>query len=340
MAALVAARTAIFLKEGLWADILPIHFWADSCIVLNWIEGSASRWKPFVCDRVTEIRSFCDPDDWRHCPGKENPADCLTRGMTVRTLRDGAVWWHGPDWLGEGHERWTGTEAPLDPLDTQAPLLKLENFSRYLKLIRAMAWIICFVTKCRKGTREASPWLSANEITTAETFCVKRAQRDSYGSEVDPLASGADVPATCKIAGLQPFLDGAGIVRLKDRLHYMKEEQDVKHPIILENDHHPAYMIAEAARCRTLHGGAQATLSELRERWWVARARQLAKRITFKCQVCLRFRPEPATARTSPLPSDRTHRRHPFQVVGIDFAGSLFVEPKDGSRKSYTALLS
>ena len=32
-------------------------------------------WKPFVQNRVSEIRKLLEPDCWMHCAGRDNPAD-------------------------------------------------------------------------------------------------------------------------------------------------------------------------------------------------------------------------------------------------------------------------
>ncbi|GFX47237.1 integrase catalytic domain-containing protein [Trichonephila clavipes] len=61
------------------------YFWTDSSITYFWIKGSAARFKPFVKNRIKEIQKYTDPIEWRHCPGKDNPADLLSRG-TQTTL--------------------------------------------------------------------------------------------------------------------------------------------------------------------------------------------------------------------------------------------------------------
>ena len=70
-------------------------------VVLGGIRGEPSRWKQFVRNRVTEIHSMTDPALWAHCPGQDNPADLITRGMHAEALTD-SFWFSGPDWLKAG----------------------------------------------------------------------------------------------------------------------------------------------------------------------------------------------------------------------------------------------
>lgn len=52
----------------------PLCF-TDSKVALYWIYGLDKDWKPFVQNRAEEIRKFVPTSQWRHCPGKCNPAD-------------------------------------------------------------------------------------------------------------------------------------------------------------------------------------------------------------------------------------------------------------------------
>ena len=55
--------------------------WSDSMVVLLWMKRHTSSRKPFVANRVAGIQSTSDPECWRYCASKENPADLLTRGF-------------------------------------------------------------------------------------------------------------------------------------------------------------------------------------------------------------------------------------------------------------------
>ncbi|GFX94700.1 integrase catalytic domain-containing protein [Trichonephila clavipes] len=104
MGALLAARLAKEVSRVLNEKISTTnYFWTDSTIALSWIQGPSNRWKVFVANRVKEIRSLTDKDAWRHCPGKDNPSDLLTRGISADSLINCEKWWKGPSFLQEGN---------------------------------------------------------------------------------------------------------------------------------------------------------------------------------------------------------------------------------------------
>ncbi|GFY72873.1 integrase catalytic domain-containing protein [Trichonephila inaurata madagascariensis] len=94
MGAVIAARLE---NKRIFKDIKRIILSSDSTIVLYWIKGSASKFKPFVSNRISEIQENTDPLSWRHCSGKQNPADLLTRRLTSKELINSEEWWHGPE---------------------------------------------------------------------------------------------------------------------------------------------------------------------------------------------------------------------------------------------------
>ena len=65
----------------------------DSSVALYWIQGVQTLWKPFVQNRVSEIRRLVPVECWRHCPGVENPA---ARGMMPSEFLSSSLWTNGP----------------------------------------------------------------------------------------------------------------------------------------------------------------------------------------------------------------------------------------------------
>ena len=85
--------------------------------VLYWIRGCSRKFKPFVANRVGEIQSLTDPEQWRHVPTKQNPADLLTRGLSVSIRIDEESWWKGPVFLMQEETEWPekiGTKKEAD----------------------------------------------------------------------------------------------------------------------------------------------------------------------------------------------------------------------------------
>ena len=47
--------------------------------------------------------------NWKHCPGKQNPADIPSGGMSPRDLESNKIWLNGPEWL--AHQLKPATEV-------------------------------------------------------------------------------------------------------------------------------------------------------------------------------------------------------------------------------------
>ena len=100
MGALLCARLMVYVHQALKlpADV-PYHCRTDSTVTLAWVLSDPHKWKPFVANRVSEIQKITDPCRWRHCTGRENPADLVTRGVSARELVQSNLWLTGPAFL-------------------------------------------------------------------------------------------------------------------------------------------------------------------------------------------------------------------------------------------------
>jgi hypothetical protein len=93
LAALVGARLLKYSCRGTGLDIRGATLWTDATEALSWIRSNSSRWKTFVCNRVTEIQTYTTPTQWKHCPGVDNPADHLSKGVNADQLKGLDTWW-------------------------------------------------------------------------------------------------------------------------------------------------------------------------------------------------------------------------------------------------------
>ncbi|GAB1860679.1 Gag-pol polyprotein [Camponotus japonicus] len=81
-AATLMVRLVSRLRTVLELPQAPVHLWSDSTVDLGWIRGHPARWKTYVANRVAEIQVTCPDARWHHVPGRENPADCASRGLS------------------------------------------------------------------------------------------------------------------------------------------------------------------------------------------------------------------------------------------------------------------
>ncbi|GFW49835.1 integrase catalytic domain-containing protein [Trichonephila clavipes] len=270
MSAVIAARLVKHLKR-IFKDIKKIILWSDSTIVLYWIKGSASKCKPFVSNRISEIQENTDPASWRHCSGKQNPADLLTRGVTSKELVNSEKWWHGPDWLKDSENLWPKKYIVKGPL-------------------------------------------AAEELSNAEIFWVKVTHNDFYISEITCLKRKENFTKGLEVVVLEPF---PGWQRGSAR----KSRKNNSFISELETSYYsPLPSLGE------------------REKYWILKARQTIKSLLKKCLTCKRFNSNPGSQVTAPLPDVRVMESPPFSVVGLDFAGPLFVEDNDA--KQYILLIT
>ena len=88
---------------------------------------------------------------------------------------------------------------------------------------------------------------------------------------------------------------------------------------------------------RVQHCGVRATLTELRSRYWIVKGRNMVRNILHKCITCRRFQSKPYRPPLAPpLPSFRVRESRLFSLIGIDFAGPLYVLYKVASTSHKT----
>ena len=85
-AAVLLAKLTKYVQDHLDLSKSPVFLWTDTSVSLAWINSHPSRWKEFVRNRVILIQDLLPKGQWRLVPGKENPADCASRGLSLSQL--------------------------------------------------------------------------------------------------------------------------------------------------------------------------------------------------------------------------------------------------------------
>ena len=92
MAAILSLHLANTVAEVDKIDKWNVNYWTDSMNVLWWVRNHSRNFKPFVANRISEIQRLSAPGKWNHVRTKENPADLLSRGMSVEDLALSDLW--------------------------------------------------------------------------------------------------------------------------------------------------------------------------------------------------------------------------------------------------------
>ena len=104
-AAIFSVKMYRVLMDKLTYKISGAPFWTDSQTTLQSVKNDSKRFQTYVANRVIEIREVTTPDQWRHCPGRMNPADEASRDLKPQRLFSQHRWWRGPEFLWEPEDR-------------------------------------------------------------------------------------------------------------------------------------------------------------------------------------------------------------------------------------------
>ncbi|GFQ69976.1 integrase catalytic domain-containing protein [Trichonephila clavata] len=335
-AALLSARLAKQVSSCLKFNA-NIYYWTDSLISYYWICGDSSAFKPYIKNRVQEIQSLSDPSQWGHCPGKDNPADLISRGTSAVKLAQNELWWHGPPWLKLAPDHWPNRQR--DILDSELcseeleyrssvhvavtqqreSLVDINRFSSLKKLLKVTAWVFRFVNNARIVNKSMNFYITADEIQNAEYFWLKYVQYEFYSAEILTLKRNEQLRCSSEIKSLVPYLGEDNLLRITGRLLEADLCFGEKHPVILPRHCKFTELLVIREHERIGHCGVSATLTQLRKNYWIPKGRQLVKTIIRICLICKKYNAKPADQLSGQLPRDRITQSPPFQIVGIDF---------------------
>ncbi len=193
-ASLIGCRLLKAVREALAKPDLKAVLWSDSAITVQWLRAPPERWKEFVANRVKEVHELSTNVEYAFVPGKENPADLATRGISAQELIESKVWGEGPAWLTEGSQCWP--EEPFLTSDEQKDALR-EARPSFKSLGKSHESEEEFFRRGRQHKTDPeqavvlpalSKWL-ATDITcdTVVAAAVAKDSGETHGAQKDPL---------------------------------------------------------------------------------------------------------------------------------------------------------
>jgi hypothetical protein len=346
MAALIGTRiaTTIITAFQVLGISLSVTMWSDSQIVLYWLSKNDKQKNLFVANRVSTIITFnrLHQASWHYCPTASNPADLVTRGLTLHQLQTSSIWTRGPLWLSSEDEwpQWSvsslsqikilhlaeiSTIAAPERLPLPLDISTVIDIARFnwSSLKRTTAYVSRQFSNFQRPKAEWNrEFLSTLELIQAERKWIVSFQFRFFANEYEYLRGDHKGRRPALISLLDLYLDADSIIRCRGRLNNADLSSDARNPILLPKNTELTRLIIQHFHERTLHSGVSYTISSIRQRFWIPSIRQQVKAIVRLCTRCRRVNgapyraPNPAT-----LPSFRVRGDKAFAVTGIDFAG-------------------
>ena len=190
-------------------------------------------------------------------------------------------------------------------------------FLSWEKLLCVTGWILRVISQYRSNSKE----LSYKDLARACERIVGLYQKEVWGSTYEDIKNEKIKRLTPALASLNPKMNEKGIIIKEGRC---KEIYQADIPIIPDGP--LAFLLLEHAHKKTLCGSIDETLSFWRWRYEILGRNRLAKEISKRCVVCVRYRGKPLEQRMGPQPYHKLKPSFPFGKIAIDYAGPFKVK--------------
>uniref|UniRef100_A0A914PPY8 Integrase catalytic domain-containing protein n=1 Tax=Panagrolaimus davidi TaxID=227884 RepID=A0A914PPY8_9BILA len=320
----LAAKLIIYVAKEMNLDRCKKFIWTDSQISFYWFQ----KWpkEVFVANRLKEVLEA--KAECLFIPGKLNPADLGTRGISLDKLKKADCWWNGPEFLKESRDKWpkikeatvtlgddfTQTFMALvslcEPINTVN--FQATNIDRSYAMDEELSWEELKQQTARKikGSDEVQP----EDINDAENKLIIQEQ-EIYIKSID-------------IKQLKLMKDEYGIYRTHCRFDHA--ELLNAHPIWIPKKSSIAKLICMDAHRNLQHAGVPHTLSSIRQKYWIPSGRATVMKSIKRCPECKYWKSKPFSLPNMPqLPAARINRSKPFESVGTDYCGPFKIKGKE-----------
>ena len=124
---------------------------SDSTTVLTWIKSDATKYKPFVKNKIIEIQDTLPVNKWSYIPSKQNKAaDAISKGCNKSQLQ---MIIDGPEILRIPEKQWPDmpincyskekyelkrNEITVAMIEVKPPIINIRRFSSWSKLLRLL----------------------------------------------------------------------------------------------------------------------------------------------------------------------------------------------------------
>ncbi|XP_055633757.1 uncharacterized protein LOC129774084 [Toxorhynchites rutilus septentrionalis] len=348
--ALLLAKLAQKVKAVIKDRLNAEFYWCDSQVALTWIRGPPTKWKVFISNRTQQIQQLTDAKDWYYVKSASNPADLVSRGITIGQLigNKKTFWINGPEFLVEGDypqdqidENLKAPEekvksvsvatANVPPIDDYIAKFKYHNSfkktRRHFALVKRIIenWKAKSPTWKRRGisNKYLSGAFTPQELNEGTKLIIQIMQQQEYPTKLAVIQWGETINKD-QFEHLNPTMQN-GLLHVTGRLSLAELPLTHKTPILIPKSHPFAKVIIRYIHERNFHCGLELVMSEFRRTYWMRNLRKVAEGVINKCVKCARARPRRLQQHMGQLPRARVNPSSAFTHTGVDLCGPFEV---------------
>ena len=135
--AVFAARLKKYFEQHGRIHVKQWYHFVDSQTVLGAIQRESYGFQTFFANRIGEIQSSTQLQDWWWIPGQLNIADIITRGASPKNLDESSPWQQGPKFLSLPAAEWPIKSAKDVSATARENIGKMQKKSFVAALTRA-----------------------------------------------------------------------------------------------------------------------------------------------------------------------------------------------------------
>ena len=153
------------------------------------------------------------------------------------------------------------------------PLISIFSFSKWLKLVCKVAWILCFAEhiRCKEAGCQSGE-LEPQKLKTAERIIMCLEQEECFPDELKALRNSHGVSSRSSVKSLNPVLDTGGLLSVNGI------SEDARNRILLTEKHHiTRLIIVYHHEFKNLEAGVNYVLAGIRTHFWIVYGREAVR---------------------------------------------------------------
>jgi len=198
------------------------------------------------------------------------------------------------------------------------------RFSSFHTLTRVIARVFRFFNRVKNRHTYDSDVLTSDELHNAQLILTRLSQKQDFPEVFSCISSDKSLPKHHPLRGFVPTFDGT-VLRLLSRIRRPDSSTQPRSIVPLHNRSKFTRLLLTTAHRTHRHPGVSTLQNIISETYYVSGLRNLLKAISRACSSCQRAYARPLSQQLGLLPTVRTTPAHPFQKIGIDFAGPMLI---------------